>query len=68
MGIHERDYMKRRREADEQSASNYLNGSSAGDSLGRFLQKHPRFFHYLAAVVISLIVLGIILTKTTEGH
>lgn len=68
MGIHDRDYMKRRREDDERGSPGSVSGSNAEDSLRRFLQKYPRFFLYLVIVTAILLILAAIATKPASGN
>ena len=61
MGIHNRDYMKRPSDDDHDRASSpdaRLEAFFSG-----FLQKHPRFFLYLAIGIIALFALAFVAIK-----
>lgn len=62
MGIQDRDYMKRRPSGED-------SGSGGGDdklegALGRFLERHQKFFVWLTAGLIVLVVVGLALSKS----
>jgi hypothetical protein len=56
MGIHDRDYMRRRREEDDDRYPGESTENKASGMLGRFFDKYPRFGFWLAAVLAVLIL------------
>jgi hypothetical protein len=67
VGIHDRDYMKRRAD-DEGDRSTSSSESNAEEFLTRFLQRHPRLFFYvgvgLAAVVVVVIIVVVVANRS----
>jgi hypothetical protein len=67
MGIEDRDYMKRRSDADDARASS--SDSGVEELFSRFLQRHPRFFIYVGVGIGVLVVAALILSKLSgKGH
>ena len=61
MGLQDRDYMRRGSgDGDERRSSP---DSKAEASLAHFLQKHPRFFLYVAVGLGALILLGLLVAR-----
>ena len=58
MGIQNRDYMKRPSDDDHRRESS--SGSGAEEFFAQFLQRHPRFFIYVALGLAALVVVAIV--------
>jgi len=61
MGIQSRDYMKRPSDSDGRLPA--APDSNLENLLSGFLRKHPRFFVYLGAGLIVLIISALLLAK-----
>ena len=62
MGIQDRDYMKRPSDDDDRGSSP---DSKAEEFFSRFLRKNPRFFLYVSLAIGALIIIGLIIAKST---
>ena len=62
MGIQDRDYMKRRPSGDDSGSG--AGGDKLEGALGRFLERHPKFFVWLTAGLVALVVVGLALSKS----
>ena len=63
MGIQDRDYMKRPSDDDDERGSSTESG--AEEFFSRFLRRNPRFFLYVAIAIGALIIIGLVIAKSS---
>jgi len=66
MGIRDRDYMKR--PSDDEASRGSSAESKAEDFLSKFVQKHPRFFLYVAIGFAVLIVISLVVVHFSGAN
>ena len=66
MGIQSRDYM--RRPPDEDDDHNSSSESNAEEFFSRFLRKHPRFFLHIGIALGVLILITLIIVKSSSTN
>jgi hypothetical protein len=67
MGIHDRDYMRRRPEEEEDRRGDNSTGSWLASKLSHFFERYPRFGVWLAAVLGLAILIVLILARLAFG-
>ena len=66
MGIQDRDYMKRRRDDNDDDREFSGAGSKVAGRLSAFFEKHPRLGIWLAVVLLGLLLAALIMARLAQ--